>query len=350
MGTDKESDRALYQEGVMMETIRNYLESMFARLPNTPEVIRAKCELGQMMEDKYTELISEGRSDNEAVAQVISEFGNLDELGEALGISQILHDQRAAAISTRQVTEEEANAFIRDSSLCGLIRGLGVFFAIISASGVILASAAPESDSTYMVAGLIFLFCSIAACVALCTYSTLRMGRWSFLKYEPCSIDYSTAGMMNDARNRLHDTIILQRTIAVLLLCVCYVPLVVLSMLNTGDEDIYSLIGVVILLFLVGFAVLILISSAARESSYVRLLRLNSRQRMEGHYYKEQDEVYYENPKLRAFMSVYWPTVTCVYLIISFLTFAWAISWIIWPVAALINTLINNLCGTKREG
>ena len=49
-------------------------------------------------------------------------------------------------------------------------------------------------------------------------------------------------------------------------------------------------------------------------------------------------------------MSVYWPTVTCVYLIISFLTFAWAISWIIWPVAALINTLINNLCGTKREG
>ena len=262
----------------MMETIKNYLESMFASLPNTPEVIKAKCELGQMMEDKYTELINEGKNENEAVGQVISEFGNLDELGEALGISHILHEQNKTAYNTRQVTEDEAFAYIHDSTFCGIIRGLGVFLAIISSSGVILAGTA--SGTRYaVIAGLVFLFSAIAACVALCTYSGLRMGRWSFLKYEPCSIDYSTAGMMNDARNRLHDTIILQRTIAVLLLCVCYVPLVVLSMLNTGDEDIYSLIGVVILLFLVGFAVLILISSAARESSYVRLLRLNSRQR-----------------------------------------------------------------------
>ena len=40
-----------------METIHNYLESMFARLPNTQEVITAKCVLAQMMEDKYSELI-----------------------------------------------------------------------------------------------------------------------------------------------------------------------------------------------------------------------------------------------------------------------------------------------------
>ena len=33
----------------------------------------------------------EGKSENEAVGQVISEFGNLDELGEVLGISSILN-------------------------------------------------------------------------------------------------------------------------------------------------------------------------------------------------------------------------------------------------------------------
>ena len=37
-----------------METIRNYLETMFSSLPHTPEVLRAKNELWQMMEDKYT--------------------------------------------------------------------------------------------------------------------------------------------------------------------------------------------------------------------------------------------------------------------------------------------------------
>ena len=68
-----------------METIRNYLETMFAKLPNTFEVQKAKNELWQMMEDKYTELIREGRTENEAIGIVISEFGNLDELAEDLG-------------------------------------------------------------------------------------------------------------------------------------------------------------------------------------------------------------------------------------------------------------------------
>ena len=67
-----------------METIRNYLNTMFAGLPDTPEVRRAYEELAAMMEDKYTELKEEGRSENEAVGIVISEFGNLDELAESL--------------------------------------------------------------------------------------------------------------------------------------------------------------------------------------------------------------------------------------------------------------------------
>ena len=73
-----------------METIRNYLENMFRGLPDTPEVRRAKEELWQMMEDKYTELKDEGISENEAVGTVITEFGNLDEISETLGIAQYL--------------------------------------------------------------------------------------------------------------------------------------------------------------------------------------------------------------------------------------------------------------------
>ena len=77
-----------------METIKNYLESMFRNLPNTSEVLKAKAELLQMMEDKYTELRREGKSENEAVATVISEFGNLDELADSLGIKHVIHNDQ----------------------------------------------------------------------------------------------------------------------------------------------------------------------------------------------------------------------------------------------------------------
>lgn len=73
-----------------MEAIRNYLEVMFASLPGTPQVQKAKEELWQMMEDKYTELLGEGLGEDQAVSVVISEFGNLEELKQTLGLDRDL--------------------------------------------------------------------------------------------------------------------------------------------------------------------------------------------------------------------------------------------------------------------
>lgn len=42
-----------------------------------------------MMEDKYSELIADGKSENEVIGTIIAEFGNLDELAESLGIGGI---------------------------------------------------------------------------------------------------------------------------------------------------------------------------------------------------------------------------------------------------------------------
>lgn len=98
-----------------METIKNYLENMFSHLPNTPEVQKAKYELYQMMEDKYNELISEGKSDNEAIGIVISEFGNLDELADSLGIKSFVNPSQAMP-AAKTLSRETAAAFLRDSA------------------------------------------------------------------------------------------------------------------------------------------------------------------------------------------------------------------------------------------
>jgi hypothetical protein len=70
-----------------MEAIKSYLNNMFTNMSSTQEVVRAKEELLQMMEDKYTELRQQGKTENEAVGAVISEFGNLEELAPQLGIA-----------------------------------------------------------------------------------------------------------------------------------------------------------------------------------------------------------------------------------------------------------------------
>ena len=328
-----------------MNTIRNYLESMFAKLPNTPEVIRAKCELGQMMEDKYNELISEGKSDNEAVAQVISEFGNLEDLGDALGISALLREDRAAAQNTRELSAEEVEKYLSEKAHSALLSGLGTFFAIICPSGAILAATAEHGSRTRMAIGIFFLLGAIAACVTLHTYSTLRMGPWSFLKHEPCSIDYATAGMINDQRRSTHDSTILQRTVSILLFCTCYIPLVFLHLMV--PKSIVDGAGVVILLVMVAFGVLILTVINSRENGYQMLLSLSSSQ--DSRRFHTKDDVVYDRPAVRIIMSAFWPTVTCLYLIISFLTFGWAITWIIFPIAGVADRLIKAVFRIRKE-
>ena len=78
-----------------METIREYIESMFRNLPQTGKVLKAKQELLSMMEDKYEELKNEGKSENEAVGTVIREFGNLEELATELGIDEEINEKKS---------------------------------------------------------------------------------------------------------------------------------------------------------------------------------------------------------------------------------------------------------------
>ena len=71
-----------------MDTIETFLDNMFAPYPATPRLIEARSELRAMMEDAYNDAIAQGKTHNEAVGQVITDFGNLHELAPVLGIAQ----------------------------------------------------------------------------------------------------------------------------------------------------------------------------------------------------------------------------------------------------------------------
>ncbi|MBO6215263.1 MAG: hypothetical protein J6N76_06985, partial [Lachnospiraceae bacterium] len=57
----------------------------------------------------------------------------------------------------------------------------------------------------------------------------------------------------------------------------------------------------------------------------------------------------YGNKLLNIIMSDYWHTVTAIYLIWSFLTFKWEITWIIWPIAPFVERFINSFLTKKEE-
>ncbi|MBQ6538419.1 MAG: hypothetical protein IJL75_05890, partial [Eubacterium sp.] len=73
-----------------MDRLKEYLNQLFAGAGETPEVLYAKAELLQMMEDKFEALLEEGKTEDEAVDIIIAEFGNFEEISKELGIDDVI--------------------------------------------------------------------------------------------------------------------------------------------------------------------------------------------------------------------------------------------------------------------
>lgn len=338
-----------------METLKNYLESMFMNLPNTPEVRRAKDELWQMMEDKYSELIADGKSENEAIGTIIAEFGNLNEIAEELGIQSVVRPQEYSApqqneakenegtqippLQRRLITIEEAKDFLKDSASSALCIALGVMICILSIVGPITMEALELSDAY----GAVIMFAMIAIAVAIFVANGIRMLKWEFLKKEPCSLDFATSSMVNERRERYLGIYTLLLTLGIMFCIICLIPEIILDELspipglsNQGD------FGAIAMFTIAAIGVFMIVLCSCTLGGFKRLLSLNDAATMGGNYQMEKPQGY-KSPIVEEIMSVYWPTVTCIYLCWSFLTFDWWLTWIIWPVASIICGVINGI-------
>jgi len=160
-----------------METIVNYLDNMFAALPKTSRILRLKEELLATMEEKYLELKREGKSENEAIGIVISEFGNIDELMREMGI---VREQNPEEEQIPAIGEPEIEAYLGFKRRFGLLVGLGV--TLILAGAALLLVLAERLGGFGTVIGLIALFVSIAAAVGMFVYSGVKAEQFRYLK------------------------------------------------------------------------------------------------------------------------------------------------------------------------
>lgn len=317
-----------------METIRNYLDAMFANMPNTPEVKKAKAELLTMMEDKYNELIAEGETENSAVGTVISEFGNLDELADDLGLTKEVEEtkERVSEKPRRFVSMDEAKNYLDEERKNGLLIGIGVMLCIMCVVPVAVVDTIPGILLGRILEniGIVSMFLMIAVAVALFVYRGIKSDDWKFLKKEPCQVDMATAQMVKDRKNSFKSTHALLMTIGVVLCVLCWLPAAILEN-DLAAELLFVFIGIGVFLF---------VYSSTVMGSFNTILKLNDEKTISGSYGKE-DDIVYINKTATIIMEVYWTTVTCIYLMISFITFDWGRTWIIWIIGAIVHHILK---------
>ncbi|MCI8326560.1 MAG: hypothetical protein HFI37_02150 [Lachnospiraceae bacterium] len=329
-----------------MDTIKNYLENMFFHLPKTEEVLRAKAELGEMMEDKYYELLKEGKTDNEAIGIVITEFGNLKELSKELGIDDIVNEDQLEKESknSRIVTSTEVNQYLEDGKKFFQFIGFGVMLCIYSPLLLIFLESLTETnilgegyqEKLEACIGIPFLFIFVAIAVGIFIYQGMKFEKYDYLKKEFFSLEF---GVEEELKLKFEDqrsTSIVKIIAGVVLSILSVLPLIIIGeILNWSSITSFLSIS---FLFIVGIAVFLLITGGGELNSYHVILQ-------DGDYTISKKN---KNKFADKIGAIYWPIITCIYLIWSFSTMNWGFTWIIWPVAGVLFGVIGSICSLVK--
>lgn len=322
-----------------MNTIINYLENMFSGMPKTAELIKLKEDLLSSMEDKYNELKKNGKSENEAIGVVISEFGNIDELVRELNIEM---SSTSAQQSAPVISKAEVNKIIHDKKFFGTLIALGVFLCIIAPAIFILGVSffslrMPEDAAATLF--LFPLFILIAIAVGLFIYSGIHLDQYKYLE-KPFVLDFSLAEIIRQKKLSFLPVFTLEIVVGVVL-CILS-PLVLISFqVFLTDSEPYSAIGVFALLLLVATAVVLFIHAGVTMDCYKELLQEDEFSRE-----KKEDKI------IGAVASIVWPLTTIGYLLWSFLSGDWHITWIVWPIMGILfggfSGIVASIRGESR--
>lgn len=327
-----------------MDTIKNYLENMFASFPKTTEIIKLKEDLYLSMEDKYNELKGSGKTESEAIGIVISEFGNIDELVKELDLSIPCNMD---VNSIRTISLAEAQQFFSDKKKYGRFIGIGVVLCIMSVCTYLfcesfLSQFVITSGNTELASNLaiIPLFLMIVIAVGIFIYSGMRLEKYKYLE-SPFTADYTTIAYTKEQQSSYQGTFTINLIIAVILCILSPLSLIILTSIQ--DTDFYNNLGILILLSFVSAAVYIFIKIGSVSDAYKQLLQ-------EEDYSSSKKSANTKASKIIGIAaSIIWPIAVVAYLLWSFLSNAWGISWIIFPIVGILFGGFSAVCTTLYE-
>ena len=329
-----------------MDAIKTYLETMLSALPKTEESFRLKNELLISMEEKYNELKAAGKSENEAIGTVISEFGNIEELMEEIELTgEKDEDDQTPVIELFTV-----QAFLAQLRETAKYTAAGVFLILFGVAALLLGFTMSglftndvETQIAIIITGIVSFVLLLAPAAGMLAFTWLKMLKYDFIAREfklPEHVKQYVYNIREKSMSKNIALIAVGVTIVVLSTIAVIIPAIAYGSVNP------ILTGVSIFLVALGIGTAPLIVAGLSIASLGRLLglvdedewftagiRIDSR----GINIGAGGFTISKGGKIIGVVSaIFWPLVVAAYLLWSFLGSAWSISWVLFPIAALV--------------
>ena len=161
-----------------------------------------------------------------------------------------------------------------------------------------------------------------------------KLEKYEYLKKGNFRLQYGVEGIV---KKRQEEIGVFYRTCvaaATFLFITAALP-IFLVMIFLGENDFFSVIAVDVMLLLVAVGVFLIVWSGEEWSACQILLR-------EGEFTPEEQS-------RKPVFKIYWCVVTALYLGISFWTFDWHRTWMIWPCAGVLSGALRVILRIRRD-
>ncbi len=295
----------------MYDELRNHVEVLFEDVPKTAKAINLKEEIITNIEARYEDVLSNGASENDAFMAAVNSIGDIDEL---------LNELRSP-----KVFDEEAYARERQKTAKFVTAAAALYFLAVAAGVAVF-----EFTSRTAAAGLLFF---VIAAVASCLLIYHFTSRPKYRKHEDTIVE-EFKQWSSETRN----TKALHASISVIVWALLIVFYFLISFMTFAWHLTW-------MIFLIGIVAEVIITlslnfNAPKNSSSGTAIVVK------GNTEETETERFKKSVKLASY-AILWAIAIAAYLLISFATGAWYITWLIAPAALCLHAVITLVINFK---
>ena len=217
-----------------------------------------------------------------------------------------------------RVSMEKANTYMDEKKKAAPKLANATTLCILSPIPLFLVSTFNDGIACATLLGM------VALAVFIFIKTGIKLSPLQYLEQEPFETEYGVTGLVKEKNQSFQEHYSYSLACGVVLCILSVIPLIIAGCMEASDY--VCTLCLVALLILVSVGVNILVRVCTIKSSYDTLLQ-------EGDFTKKEKLA---KKKTETFTGAYWCLVTAIYLGWSLWTKQWNITYIVWPVAAVL--------------
>ena len=252
----------------------------------------------------------------------IEEFDSLNQ-GTESGVIQISLEQSLKYVENKV---KVADLVTKGVVLC-ICSAIPLFFFLAMAETNRLNITSDVAAALGVVGILVLVFIGVSFFIRINQYES----EISLIENEKFELAYGVHSVVEEKLQKFRVTYNIRLSVGIFMFIFSFVPLMFGSMFFAGSDTLFMML--IVLFFMIAIGIYIVVPVSAKYDAYNNILKDCVKETEKNRRIKRAE-------KLAAF---YWPLLTAIYLGWSLWTMNWGVTWIVWPVGAVLFAALVGL-------